>query len=32
MLGLRRKIAPVSEANPTWRDLSEDEGFFSWQR
>ena len=27
-----RKLALVSEANPTWRDLAEDEGFFSWQR
>jgi putative endonuclease len=27
-----RKLALVSEANPTWRDLSEDEGFYSWQR
>lgn len=24
-----RKIALVSEANPEWRDLSEEEGFFS---
>jgi putative endonuclease len=24
-----RKIALISAANPTWRDLSEDEGFFS---
>ena len=24
-----RKIALVSAANPTWRDLSQDEGFFS---
>jgi putative endonuclease len=27
-----RKIALVSEANPTWRDLAKDEGFLSWQR
>jgi putative endonuclease len=27
-----RKLALVSEANPTWRDLAEDEGFWSWQR
>ncbi len=24
-----RKVALVSEANPTWRDLSADEGFFA---
>ena len=24
-----KKIALISEANPAWRDLSEDEGFFS---
>jgi len=24
-----RKIALVTESNPTWRDLSEDDGFFS---
>jgi putative endonuclease len=27
-----RKVALVSVANPTWRDLAADEGFFSWQR
>jgi putative endonuclease len=27
-----RKLALVSAANPTWRDLAEDEGFFSLQR
>jgi putative endonuclease len=27
-----RKVALVSAANPTWRDLAVDEGFFSWQR
>lgn len=27
-----RKLLLISEGNPTWRDLAEDEGFFSWQR
>jgi putative endonuclease len=31
LMGWRRsrKLALVSEANPTWRDLAEDDGFFS---
>ncbi|HEX8904921.1 MAG TPA: GIY-YIG nuclease family protein [Longimicrobiaceae bacterium] len=27
-----RKIELISAANPTWRDLAEDEGFFRWDR
>ena len=27
--GRARKIALISAANPSWRDLSEDEGFFA---
>jgi putative endonuclease len=27
-----RKVSLVSAANPTWRDLAADDGFFSWQR